>query len=206
MVIQPTIQYLQWTVNDNYSLMNTISKQLALINNTLSDISKALSTQSFWNSQLFAAIIGASSAILVLLIQQFWVWYRNKKHKFNEVCNWIAGKYQFMTPDVLFEIASSTSYGSTVHNKTTREEKIIPEKPLGDKMVIELRSKVKYWRFPSFRLRRLFKKYEMSLNKFNDFDSIDGDDLNRLLSESRKYIEIIKNIAFRKTGENDYTI
>jgi hypothetical protein len=48
-----------------------ILQQLQLFNKTLTELVKAVqNSQSFWNSQLFAAILGASAAIFVMLMQQ----------------------------------------------------------------------------------------------------------------------------------------
>lgn len=191
-------QYIQ----TNKSIVN----QLQQINENLTILNKAISSQSFWNSQLFAAIIGASSAIIVLLIQQFWNWHLKRKEKLGEIYKWIAEQYKFWDPDSLFKNASSTIYECMHTNHVTGKTDIIPEKLLGEKMVIEFRSHVKYWTFPSCWLRRSFEKYENSLLDFNNCDKNDRNNLNILFSRSESVLNKIKDNSFKKTGENEWTI
>lgn len=188
------------------STLEGIIKQLEVINENLSTLTKAVTSQSFWNSQVGAAIIGAAAAIFVILIQQFWNWRKKRKEKLDKIYEWIAEKYHFWTPRSLYDQASSTSYGGTSHDTLTGETKKIPEKSLGEKMVIELRSHVKYWRFPSYRLKSYFKKYEASLIRFNSLDQNGKDQLQEFFSISEEFLSKIKDMAFRESGENEYTI
>lgn len=174
----------------NETDIDNLAKQLQLLNNNMSILIETIGSQSFWNSQLFAAIIGASSAIAVLLIQQLWNLKNNRKNRMDKIYKWICAQYGFWAPRSLFENASNTSYSGT-------------EKPIGEKMVIDLRSHVKYWRYPNYRLRRYFKEYEHSLLSFN---VCSDKNYEKYFSNSELIFEKIKDIAFKKTGENEWTI
>src|SRR4030043_1843147 len=141
------------------STAESILKQMQEMNNNISELTNIIQTsQSFWNSQLFAAIIGASSAIMVLLIKQLWNWKQKRKDALEKIYKWIAEQNDFWNPRSLFDEASRTGYGCTTRDDVTGGTTNIPEKTLGEKMVIELRSHVKYWKYPSHWLRKLFKK------------------------------------------------
>jgi hypothetical protein len=89
-------------------------QQLYTLNKTLSELVKAVqSSQSFWNSQLFAAMVGAGAAISVVLIQQLWNWWKNTNERLGEIYKWIAEQHVFWDPRALYDRASRTSYGCT---------------------------------------------------------------------------------------------
>jgi hypothetical protein len=187
-------------------LLENILGQLHLINENLRALTTVIESQSFWNSQLFAAIIGASSAILVLVIQQIWNWQHKRWERLEKVYAWITEQYHFWGPRALFDEAASTAYGATVTDNVTGKTEQTPDKALGEKMVIGLRSHVKYWRYPSFRLRRLFKKYEEAIRKFNNCDHRNRNELNEYLSTAERIFQKLTTLAFKKTGENKWTI
>ena len=174
--------------------LENIARQLHLTNENLLALTKAVNAQSFWNSQLFAAILGASSAIVVLLIGRVLDWYRKRKERLDKIYNDIAQKYYHWNPETLLRDAFSTSYQGE-------------DKPLGEKMIIKLRGQVKYWQYPSFRLRRHFKKYEQALLEFDKYNGkdLDADELKEYLSQAAVIHKKLKARAFKKTGENEWT-
>ena len=97
------IQQIVQTESPYKNSLDDISRQLHAIHESLQSLVKVLSSQSFWNSQLFGAIIGASSALLIILIQQIWVWWHKRKTKLDGFYKWIAEQYVFLTPDALYD-------------------------------------------------------------------------------------------------------
>jgi len=174
----------------NESDIDSLSNQLRLLNKNLTDLIAAIGSQSFWDSQLFAAILGASSAIIVLIVQRLWNWHNLRKDKMDKIYKCIGEQNVFWSPRSLFKKASNTHYAGT-------------EITIGKKMVIDLRSSVKYWRYPNYFIRKLFKKYEHSLMNFNNCKD---NNYEKYFVESESLLEKIKEIAFKKTGENQWTI
>ena len=173
---------------------DSVLQQLHTINDTLSELVKAVqSSQSFWNSQLFAAILGASAAISVVMIQQLWNWRKNIKERLEKIYKWITEQNAFWSPQSLYNQASQTSYACN------------PDKLLGEKMVIELRRHVKYWKYPDIRLRNLFKRYEKLLLQFNSCDCSKADSVSKYLAEADAVFTKITERVYKKTGENQWT-
>ena len=180
--------------------------QLKLLNENIKNLTDAIAHQSFWDSQLFAATLGASSVLVVLIVQQVMDWRNKRNQRLEKIYTWMSEQIDFFDPKCLFKQASSTSYQCTVNdNKTGKIIEKIPEKPIGEKMVIELRTNVKYWRFPSFKLSCLFKRYEKSLLEFNEACDINQVELAKYFSKSNELFEKLKKLAFDKTGENEWT-
>jgi hypothetical protein len=188
------------------SSLENISKQLQLINENLAALIKVMESQSFLNSQLFAAIIGASAAILVLIMKEIWDWRRKRSERLKKTYSWITQNHVWINPRSLFEKASSTGYGYTKTDSVTGETTQIKDKPLGEKMSIELRRMVKYRDFNSILLRRLFAKYNRSLLTFNGYDGKTEDQRNNFLNNSERIFEKIKRRAFRRIGEDEFTL
>ena len=183
-----------------------VVKELQNINLSLSKIVDIESKNSFWDSQLFAAILGASAALLVLILPHAWGVYIRRKERLNEIYNWVGAKYVFWTPKVLYEDALSTAYVGEDGLNTQDDIKKNTEKPLGEKMIIDFRSSVKYWTYPMSKIRNLFKKYENSLNEFSNVDYKNKAQIDQCIANSNKIMLRIKNLAFHKTGENEFTI
>jgi hypothetical protein len=175
-------------------ISDNVLQQIHAINDTLSELVKAVqSSQSFWNSQLFAAILGASAAISVVMIQQLWNWRKNIIERLEKTYEWIAEQNGFWNPKALYNEASRTSYVCK------------PDKLLGEKMVIELRRRVKYWKYPDIRLRRLFKRYEKLLLQFNSCDCSKADNVSEHLAKANVVFTEITHRAYKRTGENQWT-
>lgn len=182
-------------------MKNELIEQLIILNQNVHNLSETISHKSFWDSQLFAAILGSSSAVIVLLVQSFLKWRVKRNQRLDEIYNSMAEQLGFYSPEVLYRKAANTIYQSTTKDKNGNIIREIPEKPLGEKMVIELRSNIKYWRFPNSKIRRLFGQYEKSLRAINH---INNDDQEQL-SQANKFFEKLQQLSFQKTGENEWT-
>ena len=196
------------TIYDNLetSMHEDIIQQLVLLNKNVSNLTEVIGNQSFWNSQLFAAILGASSAILVLLIQSILKWRKGRSQRLEKIYLWAAEQIDFHSPEQLFASARNTSFASVTKNKDAEMIRKTPEKPIGEKMVINLKDHVKYWKFPNSKIKRLFTKYEKSLLDFNSVDDgAEKTDYENQFSASNTIFQQIKDLAFKVTGENEWT-
>lgn len=183
-----------------------IVNQLIVLNSNLSEITELLKNKSFWDSQLFAAMLGASSAVFVVIFQIFLSWRKKRSKKLREIYQWAAEQIDFHTPNDLFKEANNTSYGPVTKNKDGKIIDRTPEKQVGEKMVLELKNRVKYWNFPHSKIRKLFIKYEKSLSQFDQVnDPIDKKGYEKYFKESEKIFQQIKKLSFKMTGENEWT-
>ncbi len=184
-----------------------IIEQLMLLNNNISALTEAtIGAKSFWNSQLFAAILGASSAVLVVLLQSLLKWRKERNERLERIYLWAAEQIDFYSPKQLFGTARSTCFASVTKNKEGEVIKSTPEKPVGEKMLIELKEHVKYWNFPHSRIRRLFTKYDQSLLDFNQVkEPAEESDYEIYFLASNEIFNQIQELAFQVTGENEWT-
>jgi len=97
------------------------------------------------------------------------------------------------------------TYGHVEKNLNTGEERIFPEKPLGEKMVIELRRDLKWWREANRELTKMFREYEKRLKDFDALTDVDKEEEARLIERANKQYEKIDKYAFKVTGDNEYT-
>ncbi|MGZ8227639.1 MAG: hypothetical protein ACXWT3_13535 [Methylococcaceae bacterium] len=175
------------------------------INTNLSIIAQSLANDSFINSQWFSALIGAGSAIFIVIIEKYISWRKRENERLLDFCKWLNEQWPFRSPDTLLKAARSTVYGHEERNSKTGEVKVVPEKPLGEKMVIELRRDLKWWREPNRTLNKYFKKYEELLSKFDQLHEADSTLEKQLIDEAMKYYEKIDAYAFKVTGDNEHT-
>lgn len=184
---------------------DTIIVALNGINRNLTLIVEQLSNQSFLDSQWFAALIGAGSAIFIFSIEKAFSWRKREYEKLLDYCKWLNEQWIFRAPDALLHAARSTVYGYEERNSTTGEVKVCPEKPLGEKMVIELRRDLKWWRQPNKKLHRYFKKYEQALNMFGQLQKDDQEQEKLFVDQALVYFNKIDNYAYKVTGDNEHT-
>jgi len=175
------------------------------INENLSVIAEALYENNFWDSQWFAALIGDSAAVAVFSIEKLFLWRRRKSEKLVDLAKWLNVQWIFRSPGDLLKSARSSGYGYTKTEGKTGKKEVVLDKPLGEKMVITLRRDLKYWRYPGWRFRRLFRKYEKSLQAFDMLKDGDKEEQDRLLAQAKIYFEKIDNLAFKITGDNEWT-
>lgn len=185
--------------------IESIADALNQINDSLSSISTILSSTNIWDSLWFSAMIGAGAAIAVFSTEKYFSWKKRHNKDLLEYCKWLNEQWIFRAPDGLLDAARSTTYGHEERNTTTGERKVTPEKPLGEKMVIELRRDLKWWREPNYWLRRIFKKYEKELQKFDVLENEDKEEEKRLLASAAVYFEKIDRYAYKITGDNEDT-
>lgn len=184
---------------------DTIIAALNGINSNLAQIVENLSNKSFLDSQWFAALIGAGSAIIIFSIEKTISWRKRENEKLLDYCKWLNEQWVFRSPDSLLNSARSTVYGHEERNLTSGEVKVVPEKPLGEKIVIELRRDLKWWRQPNRKLHRYFKKYEKMLYKFDQLKDDDPEQEKVLIEQALGYYNKIDNYAYKITGDNEHT-
>ncbi|MCU7835297.1 MAG: hypothetical protein KZQ83_08580 [gamma proteobacterium symbiont of Taylorina sp.] len=175
------------------------------INSNLTTIANALNNDSFLDSKWFAALIGAGSAIIIFIIEKYFSWRKRENKKLLEFCKWLNEQWTFRSPDTLLGAAHSTIYGHEERTSNTEEVKVIPEKPLGEKMIIELRRDLKWWREPDRTLHRYFKKYEKLLSKFDQLQEADPALEKILIEQAMVYYDKIDIYAYKVTGDNEHT-
>ena len=124
--------------------LESIADALNQINDSLSAIYAISSNTNFWESQWFSAIIGAGAAISFFSTEKYFSWRKRHKKELLEYCKWLNEQWTFRAPDSLLDTARSTIYGYEERNIATGERKVVPEKTIGEKMVIELRRDLKW--------------------------------------------------------------
>ena len=189
-------------VNLNYQLSqsSTTASDFHDVTGYLSEIVRHINKpEVFWNTQWFAAMIGAVAA---LVVTHFISFYSNRKKILREFYQTLAEKSHNVSLDSLLTMAMITRYGHTLtkDGKTT----VIPEKPLGERIVIELRKRCKFWNLPMCLLRHNFYNYEKTLSKLPDLSRLE-------LIETKEYkiaescFEKITDVIEKKTGESSWT-
>lgn len=179
-----------------------ILRELHIIAENINNLSMAIEKTSgaLWNTQWFAALIGALAATIVGLL----IKYTGKRiEKLTNFYNFLIQNRVWIEPESLIERASSISYGRTVRHNDGKTI-VYLEKPISEKVVIELRKLCKYWRLPISYVRLLFKKYEFTLQALP----------NQILPEIKKSLEYqqsdilfkkIMDLVEKKTGETEWT-
>jgi len=153
----------------------------------------------WWNTQWFSAVIAVIATLAVSSANNY---HNNRKRRLYEFYGWFMKQQVFINTESLLQMGRMTTYGGTLTKDGITTQ--IPEKPIGEKMVIELRSKFKYWQLPIGSIRSLFKKYEKLIYK------IPNSNLSEIKA-TKEYLEAeetfskIYDTAKRKTGENEWT-
>jgi len=81
----------------------------------------------------------------------------------------------------------------------------IPEKPMTEKIVIELRRHAKYWRFPISLIRFHFWRYEEALRKMpNDISRVEMKTNEKYKAAEVEFNKICR-LAEKKTGDTQWT-
>lgn len=159
--------------------------------NNLAQAIERMRVHYWWDTQWFSALIGAITGLLgsgaVSAIRE-----RNKR-LFN-YHQWFLGQGTFSSPDTLLKQAQITSYASAEPG----------DKPLGEKMVIELRSHTKYWYEPLSMIRFLLSRYEAALWKIKNGRKGEVENTSEY-KEAEKRFKAVEDFIYRKTGENEWT-
>jgi hypothetical protein len=182
--------------------MPSIVEQLNNINATLSQIQMALANPPFWQSNIFAAIIGFSGGILVFILDLLVRAFDTRKVHLRKIYDWFLTQFVFFSPQSLVDLARMHIYASTLtRNGVTTQ---IPEKPLAEKMVIEFKKRIKYQTFPKFsQIKNLLGQYEKELSKFPEY----GDaQMEAHLKSADAIYDQIKTLIYKETGENEFTV
>jgi hypothetical protein len=178
-----------------------VADQLIAINHTLGQIQLALANPPFWQSNIFAAIIGFSGGLLVFGLDKTTRILATRKRELAETYQWLLGQLAFDTPAALLSNAKSTVYmhtstrgGRTIHH---------PEKSTSEKMLIALRRHIKYWTYPRFsKIKRLFKKYERVITKFPEWNNTE---IQVHIDRAQEAYDKIEQYLYDQTGENRFT-
>lgn len=180
------------------------SEQLSSMSEVLKQIQVALAEKSFLDSQLFGAIVGAGSAILVFLLELAWNAWRNRSRVISSLCSAFVSQMTFFSPDALISEADMHMFaGKTTYSDGTVEE--TPEKARGEKMVIMLKRKANHRQLPPFsKLKRLFRRYEKAIAHMPDGKRSELKNNEHYLKAKALY-QRIENYLYKNTGENEYT-
>ncbi len=153
----------------------------------------------FWNTQWFSALIGALSALLISWFKDSFSARRNRMLElydyFSKSGHW------FSTESILSEAAIHHYGGSMIKDGETT---VLPEKTLSEKMIIQLRTKCKYWTYPICKLRFLFARYERAISKIPNLRVHEVKKTAEYINADAIYNKI-QNLAYVKTGESMWT-
>ncbi|WP_446009197.1 hypothetical protein [Candidatus Electrothrix sp.] len=175
---------------------NSILEQLIGINKSLQEIAYVLNSQSFWNSQLFAAIIGALSAIFSMFGIELYKNHKKRITKLNETYKFLIDQLSFHTPDNILKEAIHDDTLGYLGNDTGEEIK------LGERMVIRLMKDIEYDHYPCSKLKILFFSYEKSLKRFSELESENIDDFKFYVKNSEKKFNKIERLCFKNLKED----
>jgi len=151
----------------------------------------------FWDTQWFAALIGATAALLITsLIDQ-----TAKRNKIlRDFYDKIAKNGHGLSLQSIGVSANIIRYGHTATRNGVSTE--VPEKTFSERVIIELRKKCKYWTLPPSKIRFMLKKYEKLLSKIPDTKNLKTSDG---YIEATEYYQKILDFVYKKTGENIWT-
>jgi hypothetical protein len=166
------------------TIMSDIADELNNINNTL----QIPSVFHWWDTQWFSGVIGAVTGLLGSYIFHG-ISARNKR--LFDYYQWFLDQGTFSDPETLLRQAASTSYG-------------IIDKPIAEKMVISLRSHIKYWYEPFGRFRYLMYRYENALWKIPNGRTEEIIKQTEFIEAQKRFVEV-EEFVHRKTGENEWT-
>ncbi|GEM_PF-2187249 len=170
--------------SDLINSINNLSNNINILQDTL----RTNLYVQWWNTQWFSAVIGALTGFVGTFIYSSW---KNRNKKLFDFYQWLLKQAVFSTPEGLLSTAISTSYG--------QEDKEIPEK-----MVIELRSHIKYWYEPLSKIHFLFLDYENSLKKIKNGSKNEIIEQKEFKDAKNKFQKIM-DFVHKKTGENEWT-
>ncbi len=181
-----------------------IISHLDAVNSNLSSIASTISKKSFFDSQAFGAIVGASSALFIFFLEKIISFCRKRITQNRKLYFELAEHGDIFSPRNLRERGGMTMYG---HTKKDREgTTVVPEKPLGEKMLIQLRRVVKYWDYRNYWLRRMFKKYSKIIKSFDETSDRDSDEGKKNMKRAELMHTKIMRYVYRKTGEDEWSI
>lgn len=172
----------------NFDLINSINTLSASIKHLDYSMQTASSTH-WWNTQWFSAVIGALTGFIGSSVYSS---LKNRNKKLFDTYQWFLEQGTFSDPDGLLMKAIITQYQNE-------------DKPLGEKMVIELRSHTKYWYEPYGMFRFLLSRYEKSVWKIKSGTRTGVKDQPEY-KEAVKRFEKVMNFVYKKTGENEWTV
>lgn len=183
-----------------------IANELHTISQTLIELSNTIGKKSFWESNVFSAIIGAASAIIITAVISINHWLKNKRRVELKETIWFAENYVFYKPIDLWKKASHTAYGGKLHDGFTGETESIPDKTINEKIVLELRRKIKWWKLKTPWLRRMFSKLQKELELVDLKAAKSPQEIIQALQRATDIYELAKSKAYKIHKEDWYTI
>lgn len=162
-----------------------ISDQLTALNSNLTSLIR--DQNSLLNSPLLQTIAGGLAVLLATIAIDY---FKNRSWKINKFYDHHLSYLIFYEPKAFYDEARITSYPEEVGDK-----------PMSEKMVIELRKKVKYWYLPRSRIKKLFSEYEAILKGFPS----EKNEEVAYLNKAKAHYSRIEAHFFAKTGENEWT-
>lgn len=161
------------------------------------------SSGAFWDTQWFAALMGALvGAFIIFFMNLLKEYFGTRRQKLMEIYDELVRHKSWVAPKQLVSKAGITLYGHTMHEdgKTTK----IPEKSISEKAIIELRKSYKYWRFPDGVIKRLFEQYENTLRELPS-SSVKNIKKSPEYKKAQTAFDRISDFVEKQTGENQWT-
>lgn len=169
---------------------------------SLADIAASMKHVAFWDTQWFAAVIGASGAILVFLIEKLITARRAAARERFEICSRLRENLSSWHPDFLLHVAEQSRTGYTSTDALTGEVIVVPERTLGDKMIAKLKEESRWWEYRDKKLRQLFDSYRHSLSLFGGLVRPDEQELRQLIVSARDAHKRIEQYVLSVTGDD----
>jgi hypothetical protein len=171
----------------NAELINSINNLANSVQRLESSI-RVTQTSKWWDTQWFSALVGAIAGLIGTFLYSS---LKNRSKKLSDSYQWFLEQGTFSDPSGLLMQANITVYGNE-------------DKPLAEKMVIELRSHTKYWYNPYGTFRFLLRRYEKSIMRIKNGRTEEVKMQPEYL-EAEKRFKKVMDFLYRKTGENEWT-
>ncbi len=197
------LQNINTSIEGLTPFLDQFSAQLNNINQNIELLNKTINSNSFFDSQLFAGIIGALAVLIAVIFGKYLEVRQKNKETFLDMVEQLARQGIFYNPTGLFGEAKHTIYGHKGKDDYG-EEYEMPEKTIGEKMVIALREGINYYDFRNWRMIRLFKQYEAELSKITEIPKT-GAELKKLLEDAEKIYQKIMDFAYKKSNKCMYS-
>lgn len=179
-----------------------ISNDLDKINNSLILIGNNIQEYQFQltNQPWFQFIIGS---VVTLFATTMYEYASSRRKRLKEIYDFFVVQHAFYEPIDLFKKGRMTSYASTTHKDGQTIKN--PEKPMGEKMLIEFREHIKWWRYPKGRLWYLLRKYDHAISNIPDISDEKTIKETKEYKKAQKVFDKLRDHIYRATGENQWT-
>lgn len=181
-----------------------ISSNIEEVGLTMANLSRITENSPFWESNIFAAIIGFGGGLTVFLLGLLGRFWSSRKKTLNRLYYELGNEFAFYRPESLINQVRSMRYGGVI---TTADGSVENrDKSVSEKVLIEFKKGIKHQTFPRLsRIKWMYKKYERKLAKLPNLLSKRGTS-SPFLEDAELYYEKIKTFVYKKTGEDEWTI